>query len=249
MRARRDTFAHATTGIARNNTRTTAALCSSMAGRCVDSRWLLLAVIFTGISCTELDRTVLEGKRGRAVVHAVLTKLDSCEVNNLTDHRLLRRIAYVETTDRFIPASGGGIWAVKQSHLEVVSHTLREWLGHSCRHLLNNINTLIQRVLLDPYGATNIPMVSGLVASLYLRNLTLSRGEVIPLAGDIPGQAKFWSEYYNNDSTKTFTRIVESLEKKEGELDGLGIGVVDRMSLLVVGKAKLTIILLLSFRL
>ena len=227
----------------------TNALCSSMAGRCVDSRWLLLAVIFTGISCTELDRTVLEGKQGRAVVHAVLTKLDSCEVNNLTDHRLLRRIAYVETTDRFIPASGGGIWAVKQSHLEVVSHTLREWLYHSCRHLLNNNNILIQRVLLDPYGATNIPMVSGLVASLYLRNLTLSRGEVIPLAGDIPGQAKFWSEYYNNDSTKNFTRIVESLEKEEGELDGLGIGVVDRMSLLVVGKAKLTIILLLSFRL
>ena len=181
---------------------------------------LLLRVLLAFLLCeisTAIDETVTENAKGTDVVHAVLTKLESCEKYELTDHRLLRRIAYVETMDQRVPT--GGLWALSRSNFNLINQTMmQQWLVSSCRGLLNNNDGLIALVVRDLYASTNIPIVSGLAASLYLHYLTTERGLAIPLASDIEGQAIFWRNHYNHSGNKTvFVERVAALEEKESK--------------------------------
>ena len=176
---------------------------------------VLLAFLLCEIATAIVDETVTENAKGTDVVRAVLTKLESCERYNLTDHRLLRRIAYVETMDQQVPI--GGLWALSRSNFDRINQTMmKQWLNSSCRGLLNDNVPLIEHVVnRDLYASTKIPIVSGLAASLYLHYLTTARGLAIPLASDIEGQATFWRNNYNHSGNKTvFKERVAALESK-----------------------------------
>ena len=178
---------------------------------------VLLAFLLCEIATAIEDQTVTENAKGTDVVRAVLTKLESCERYKLTDHRLLRRIAYVETMDQQVPT--GGLWALSRNNFNLINQTMmKQWLVSSCRGLLNNNDRLIALVVRDLYPSTNIPIVSGLAASLYLHYLTTVEGLAIPLASDIEGQATFWRNNYNNFGDKAvFEERVVALEEKEGK--------------------------------
>ena len=150
------------------------------------------------------------------MVHAVLTKLEACQDYHLSDHGLLRRIAFVQTGDN--GTHDGGIWAVNEAKVNLVSDMMRDWLNNSCRGLLNHNQTLIDNTLRNLTASTNIPIVSGLAASFYLQHLITVRGLVIPLAGDIDGQARFWYKYYYTSdgpmNVAVFTREVNRMEEQ-----------------------------------
>ena len=179
---------------------------------------LLLRVLLAFLLCeiaTAIDQTMTENARGTAVVHAVITKLESCERYNLTDHRLLRRIAYVETMDKQTPP--GGLWALSRNNFNLIKTMMKQWLTSSCRGLLDDqvIEHVVNR---DPYASTKIPIVSGLAASLYLQHLTTAEGLAIPLADEIEGQATFWRNHYNHSGNKAvFEERVAALEEKESK--------------------------------
>ena len=189
----------------------------------MNSHYLVLFFIEIAsiLSCTAepIDKTIVQNEGGNQVVHAVLTKLEACQGYNLTDHRLLRRIAFVQTEDNGTHV--GGIWAVDEAKVNLVSDMMREWLNSSCRGLLNHNQSLINDILRNLTGSINIPIVSGLAASLYLQNLTTMENLSIPLAGDIDGQAGFWyRHYYASDgpmNVTVFTREVKWMDRMESK--------------------------------
>ena len=184
----------------------------------MNSHYLVLFFIEIAsiLSCTAepIDKTIVQNEGGRKVVHAVLTKLEACQDYNLTDHRLLRRIAFVQTGDN--GTRDGGIWALDEAKIDLVSDMMREWLNSSCRGLLNHNQSLINDILRNLTASTNIPIVSGLAASLYLQYLTTEGDLSIPLAGDIEGQARFWHEhYYTSDGPMNVTVFANEVKRSE----------------------------------
>jgi len=76
---------------------------------------LLLVTLLVGVDGS-VDLTLTEKATGRAVVDAVVDIISqSCVFDN--DRLMLRRIAYVETTDGTASHTftrGGGIWQVRE---------------------------------------------------------------------------------------------------------------------------------------
>ena len=167
------------------------------------------------------DLTLQEGASGAAVVQAVIAKLDSSEIFP-SDHRLLRRIAYVENHDGTGRAtqslsSRGGIWAVEEAGFQELALAVE----------LSTIRDGIRRVFLIDWALVTWndlpkPFYSGLAARLFLSYLELSGTAGIPLAGDIQSQAQFWFREYHsgggNLTIEQFVVEVNILDKIEGVL-------------------------------
>ena len=173
---------------------------------------------------TQIDETLEPNATGGAVVHAVLMKLDSlpdtCRDKELgltlrgieSYHHLLRRIAFVETEDGAKGVPAGGIWAIKEEHFNLVT----------IHHVNDNCNP---KLFCDEqyvnYGLTNVPLLSGLAAYLYLYEV--NRTTPIPLAENITGQALFWCNNYSTEdhdcaiaAETRYRTAVEKLTEKEG---------------------------------
>ena len=161
-----------------------------------------------------MDQTLDEKGNGYDVVEMVIGKISKIFD---TDHRLLRRIAYVETGDGTsgIPPGGGGIWAVDGSKLDIVLRAAE----------LVELRKRIDQHLQIEFNKTDVsflskPLVSGLVARLYLHYLEIVKNATIPLAAAIEQQAQYWHKYYYSGEELTaedFEERVTELEKKEGQ--------------------------------
>ena len=171
---------------------------------------------FIGVDA--LDRTLVDGATGSDVVQAVIAKVDASRIAFGDDHRFLRRLAFVETSDGANSSySSGGLWGIQQSHLDTVSSSPQ----------LEELRIAIRAAFGIDWGTVTIndlgkPFFAGLVARLYLFYLEISGTAVIPLAGDIVGQARFWLTYYHSDvggvsdTEIYFVEQVDILEEREG---------------------------------
>ena len=166
-----------------------------------------------------VDTTLHDGATGSDVVQAVIAKLDASRIAFRDDHRLLRRLAFVETADGADSGSSTtrGLWGLDKDKLDLVLSATE----------LAELRIVIEAVFRIDWGAVTVqdlrkPFYAGLVARLYLQYLEVSGRAVIPLAGDIVGQASFWLAYYHTDvggvsrTEVFFVGQVDLLEEREG---------------------------------
>ena len=125
---------------------------------------------------------------GSVVVQAVLSKLHSPPIS-MCDHRLLRRIALVETDNGTTGVPDGGTWALDEKKFNVVASDV---VGVFSNKLCLDLHDTI------PYELLRQPLVSGLAASLYLYNVENRENVSIPLAENIEEQAQFWIKHYHS---------------------------------------------------
>ena len=182
----------------------------------------------------QVDLTFESNANGSDVVNAVIAKLDASNIFG-PDHRFLRRLAYVESRDgadivTFINSEeNSGIWGLEQCKFHLLQRVLLnqtnegvivdEKMFNISRYIMLHfhINTShLHTRFLDK------PLLSGLVARLYLYYLTVAKDVYIPLAGDIEEQAQFWLTHYHPDTRgitiQIFIDKVSQLEKEEGTL-------------------------------
>ena len=138
-----------------------------------------------------VDLTLEDDAVGSDVVLAVIAKLHSSNIFD-SDHRLLRRLAFVENGDGMNSTSTeyGGIWALEESKFDVVL-TAPE---------LEEVRSTIRQVIGIEWSQVQTndlrkPFYSGLAARLYLYYLEITATASIPLAGNIVEQAHFWITY------------------------------------------------------
>ena len=69
-----------------------------------------------------VDTTLHDGATGSDVVQAVIAKLDASRIAFRDDHRLLRRLAFVETADGADSGSSTtrGLWGLDKDKLDLV---------------------------------------------------------------------------------------------------------------------------------
>ena len=178
---------------------------------------VVTAAIFSAVQ-TQVDQTNVTGANGSDVVEMVNAKISLTNIFN-SDHRLLRRIAYVETDDGTSGVPPGGIWAVDESKLKTVlkEPKLREIHEKIDQKFEINFNETTHSLLMKP-------LFSGLVACLYLHYLNTTKNVDIPLAAAISDQAKFWHSHYYRYNGKyltvdSFTQKVRELERREGRFE------------------------------
>lgn len=157
------------------------------------------------------DLTKEPNALGAAVVRAVVNLIQNSEIFP-DDKQLLRRIAFVESTDGNDPNTYrdgyyGGIWQVDRAGFEdtkdVTSHpNLRIKLEEVHMEFGIKWEDVQWRDLLKP-------LYSGLAARLFLSN----KPESIP--SDIQGQAEYWKRHYNTEAgagtVQDFVERVNSL--------------------------------------
>ena len=179
---------------------------------------LITALCFLVASCG-VDKTLNDGASGSDVVHAVIAKLDATRIFD-NDHRLLRRLAFVESADGAkdddaLCSDGGGIWALQESKFDVVLSSTELASVREGIRLAFGIDwrQITIRDLCKPFYA-------GLAARMYLYYLEITATARIPLAGNIAEQAQFWITYYHLRSSGLtidyFIAQVSLLEEKEG---------------------------------
>ena len=82
---------------------------------------LVLFLLTISYKAEAVDRTLVEGATGSDVVQAVIAKLDASQIAFGDDHRLLRRLSFVETADGANSSSSSvGLWGPQQTQLDVV---------------------------------------------------------------------------------------------------------------------------------
>ena len=131
------------------------------------------------------------------------------------DSRLLRRIAFAETADgvaldTYREGYDGGMWQVD----EAIFNQTRDVLGHP--ELIPLHQRIADVFLVDWVGAINWvdlrkPLFSALAARLFL----VTVAEVIPMAGDVAGQAEYWKSHYNSDPFDTGLHFIDSVNELE----------------------------------
>ena len=121
------------------------------------------------------------------MVQAVILELHSLQIL-VCNHRLLRRIALVETDDGMTGVPDGGIWALDEIKFRIVANEADEVLLKLCLSTPSG----------TPYKFLRYPLDSGLAASLYLNYVVNTLNASIPLAGNIEEQAQFWIKYYHS---------------------------------------------------
>ena len=177
---------------------------------------IILSLLCFAVIQGQRDLTLVPNASGSDVVKAVVSKIETAGVFP-TDHRLLRRIAYVESLDgeetrTFRDGYHGGIWQVNRASLvdtqnlsahpglDILHDQVQAYFGIDWRYVT--------------WEDLRMPFFSGLAARIYLWNVG-----GIPLAGEIDEQATYWRTIYNyNGTEKDFVALVKALEKGEGEL-------------------------------
>ena len=189
-----------------------------------------------------VDLTVENFATGTDVVLATVSRLESAQIF-ASDNRLLRRISYVETDDGRRPpplAQFSGSGSSEQDQLSPLglSRTARQssltyggiWNVDSASF----DRTITDEALVEKRAevATAFPEVgdwrkvvwedlsrplwSALAARLVI--FLAENSTEIPAASDVPGQALFWRNVYNNDGDPAeFERRVNSLIEEESK--------------------------------
>ena len=199
---------------------------------------LVLLILTISYKAEAVDRTLVDGATGSDVVQAVIAKLDASRIAFGDDHRLLRRLSFVETADGANSSSSSvGLWGLQQTQLDVVRSSPQ----------LEELRIAIHVAFGIDWGAVTIndfgkPFFSGLVARLYLFHLEITGTVAIPLAGDILGQARFWLTYYHSNVggvSRTeiyFVEQVDILEEREGTVYFQALAKIPIIILLQVAK-------------
>ena len=178
-----------------------------------------LAVLFV-LLCTassqSQDRTIEAGTSGTSVVTACISRIRQSQIFS-SDNELLRRIAYVETSDgndaeTYRDGYYGGIWAVNQNMLQSTQDTV----SHS---VFTSLHQQIQTSFSIQWSAVQWsdlrkPLYSALAARLYFYTVSDS----IPTSSDIPSQATYWATHYNTMGSRSeFVTLVNKLEAQNGD--------------------------------
>lgn len=163
------------------------------------------------------------GANGTAIVHAVITVIESGKVFNFSDHRFLRRLAYVTSNDgtAYCDDDGSGIWGIDEDKLDA----MRQYKDTVDLTAANNRTEMLVglSILEAEVEAVQLkPLYCGAAANLYLYYLMLTDGDIeVPLAHDIAGQADLWVKHFCVSSAKRscfkeyFVYLVTELERKE----------------------------------
>lgn len=186
---------------------------------------LLLPLVLAGCWCSvaandcnltaRIQKVNQEGTTGPRVVNAVLDAIECSGVFE-DDHRFMRRLAYVETSNG-VSDTYTGIWG----------NTLIFELQSIDNQVLNaNYSTLLNQIqeklgidvlnTISDFEGSKTPLVSGVLARVYLHIVTVVNEQSIPPAGDICGQAIFWDSYYKRSAKSVdFILHVNQLEGKQ----------------------------------
>ena len=167
-----------------------------------------------------VDKTLDDGATGSDVVQAVIAKIEASRIPFGSDHRLLRRIAYVESADgtkhHSLCSDTGGVWALQEDKFNTVLSTSE----------LDGVRDIIHLAFGIDWTQTTIadlckPFYAGLAARMYLYYLEITATAIIPLAGNVVEQAQFWLTYYHSNTggltTHYFVEQVTLLEEKESK--------------------------------
>ena len=167
----------------------------------------LCPMVTTCLNSTEIGLLLQNNGAGSAVVQAVISKLHSIQIL-VCDHRLLRRIALVETNDGINGVPDGGIWALSENKFNDVASNVEDVLNNKL--CLSHIGGSL------PFTFLRKPLVSGLAAYLYLNHLEKTINDSIPLAKNIEEQAQFWIQHYHSGGL-TETYFMEQVKTREGK--------------------------------
>lgn len=181
---------------------------------------LIACILPHCIEAQGVDLTLVPRASGSDVVNAVVSKIEASHIFP-TDHRLLRRIAYVESKDgedqnTYRQGYFGGIWQMDRlafaDTLDTSSHPA----------LVNKFAAIEESFGIDwrqvVWEDLLRPLYSGLAARLFLSNIAAT----IPLAGNTEEQAAYWKTHYNTEqgagTQERFIDDVMTLERLEGIL-------------------------------
>ena len=185
----------------------------SNAAICVGIVLSTIALSWPSASVHAEDLTTEDAATGEDVVMAVISRLDATGFFP-SDHRMMRRIAYVETKYGTVDNDrGGGIWALGENKLD-------EMRSENFFQGIKNEITDIQWSLVK-WNDLSCPLYSGLAARLYLQMLEeRSDPMYIPLEGDIEEQANFWCKHYHTgvctyDLENKFTTEIRKMEESK----------------------------------
>ena len=198
------------------------------------SRGLLIILTLWAVVVETVDLTLESGAVGTNVVVATVSKLEAAQIF-VSDKRLLRRIAYVETEDgqespeygsggeegEVVPLSAastkrqttisyGGIWNVDGFMF------LRTKADETLAEKREEIAAVFPEVgdwEETTWDDLSKPLWSALAARLVL--FLAENTTDIPNTSDIPGQAVFWKDNYNTDGdVDEFERKVELIDEE-----------------------------------
>lgn len=179
--------------------------------------FLLISVILYFGARGAVDETLNNEAVGSDVVHAVIAKLDASGLFD-SDHRLLRRLAFVETADgamnHNLCSDDGGIWALQKLKLDLVLSAPELASIRSSTQFMFGVEWA--QVTKDDMCK---PFYAGLAARLYLAYIEITT-EKIPFASNFEEQAQFWITYYHSNAGGIIAYFVEKvtlLEKQEGK--------------------------------
>ena len=162
----------------------------------------------TGDEKERLLHTYETGDAASAViVQEVISKLHSPQIS-FCDHRLLKRIALVETNNS---VHNGGIWAVDERKYDIVASEVADILSDKLCLLISDGITYSLRQ----------PLVSGLAAGLYLNHVENSENINIPKAENVEEQAKFWINHYHSKGLQNVDCFVGIVKRRDGKLCNL----------------------------
>ena len=175
----------------------------------------LLCVLLPIASTQGQDLTVEAGANGSFVVSACVSRIRQSGIFS-SDNELLRRIAYVETSDgndadTYQDGYDGGIWAVSQNLFQTTQNT-------ASYSVLTNLHQQIESSFSIEWSVVQWsdlrkPLYSALAARLYFYTVSTS----IPISSNIQSQATYWATYYNTQgSTSDFVTLVSELEAQDG---------------------------------
>ena len=184
----------------------------------MDVKLLSLSWFFC-ISCVagQVDQTIVPESRGKYVVDAVVNRIQDSVIFS-DDNSLLRRIAYVESSDgedadTYRNGYDGGIWQLDLTRFQTTSDI------DTHPELQTKHQKIMQVFDIDWLNVQWLdlrkPLYSGLAARLYLSN----NATPIPLASDVVAQAHYWKDYFHSNGGGTvqkFMNKVTELERNKG---------------------------------
>ena len=170
-----------------------------------------------------------KGGNGSDVVRAVISKIESSNIFNDSDHRFLRRLAYVGTKDGTLYGNldemknGGGIWTFDVHKLESLKRAKDHPKIHKVNVLLEeHLGIEINKMFDDELENVTEPLYCGVATRFYLYYLKHIERKSIPSAIDLTGQAYFWFTHFNITIDRQFCLEeyfkdeVKQLENQEG---------------------------------
>ena len=180
--------------------------------------WLIACIVSHCVEGQGVDLTLVPRASGSDVVNAVVAKIEASRIFP-TEHRLLRRIAFVESKDGEDPNTYregyfGGIWQVDPpAFADTLATASHPALVNKYAQIEQSFGIEWRQVAREDLLK---PFFSGLAARLFLSNIN----PPIPLAGNIEDQAAYWKLHYNtplgNGTVEKFIDDVRSLESNEG---------------------------------